>query len=104
MPLLSVQDIDVFYSEVQALWDVSLEVEQGEICTLIGSNGAGKTTSLKTISGLLQPASGSITFAGERIDGRPAHYIVERGVAQVPEGRRLWPEMTVEENLLLGAY
>ena len=104
MPLLSVQSVDVFYGEVQALWDISFEVEQGEICTLIGSNGAGKTTSIKTISGLLQPADGAITFAGDRIERVPAHRIVERGIAQVPEGRRLWPEMTVEENLLLGAY
>jgi len=104
MPLLSVQSIDVFYGEVQALWDVSFEVEQGEICTLIGSNGAGKTTSIKTISGLLQPADGAITFAGERTEGLAAHRIVERGIAQVPEGRRLWPEMTVNENLELGAY
>ncbi len=104
MPLLSVQNINVFYGEVQALWDVSFEVEQGEICTLIGSNGAGKTTSIKTISGLLQPADGAITFAGERTEGLAAHRIVERGIAQVPEGRRLWPEMTVNENLELGAY
>jgi branched-chain amino acid transport system ATP-binding protein len=104
MPLLSVQSIDVFYGEVQALWDVSFEVEQGEICTLIGSNGAGKTTSIKTISGLLQPADGAITFAGERTERLAAHRIVERGIAQVPEGRRLWPEMTVHENLELGAY
>jgi branched-chain amino acid transport system ATP-binding protein len=104
MPLLSVQNINVFYGEVQALWDVSFEVEQGEICTLIGSNGAGKTTSIKTISGLLQPADGAITFAGERTEGLAAHRIVERGIAQVPEGRRLWPEMTVHENLELGAY
>jgi branched-chain amino acid transport system ATP-binding protein len=104
MPLLSVLNINVFYGEVQALWDVSFEVEQGEICTLIGSNGAGKTTSIKTISGLLQPADGAITFAGERTEGLAAHRIVERGIAQVPEGRRLWPEMTVNENLELGAY
>ncbi len=104
MPLLSVQNINVFYGEVQALWDVSFEVEQGEICTLIGSNGAGKTTSIKTISGLLQPADGAITFAGERTEGLAAHRIVEHGIAQVPEGRRLWPEMTVNENLELGAY
>jgi branched-chain amino acid transport system ATP-binding protein len=104
MPLLSVQGIDVFYGEVQALWDVSFEVERGEIGTLIGSNGAGKTTSIKTVSGLLAPRAGTITFNGERIDRLPAHRIVERGIAQVPEGRRLWPEMTVQENLELGAY
>lgn len=104
MPLLSVQNIDVFYGEVQALWGVSFEVEQGEICTLIGSNGAGKTTSIKTVSGLLHPATGTITFAGQRIDRVPAHNVVEYGIAQVPEGRRLWPEMNVQENLLLGAY
>ncbi len=104
MPLLSVQQINVFYGEVQALWGISFDVEKGEICTLIGSNGAGKTTSIKTVSGLLQPRGGSITFEGERIDTLPAHRIVERGIAQVPEGRRLWPEMSVEENLELGAY
>jgi branched-chain amino acid transport system ATP-binding protein len=104
MPLLSVQEIDVFYGEVQALWDISFEVEKGEICTLIGSNGAGKTTSIKAVSGLQQPAQGTIMFDGERIDQLPAHRVVEQGIAQVPEGRRLWPEMTVEENLLLGAY
>lgn len=104
MPLLSVQQINVFYGEVQALWGISFDVEKGEICTLIGSNGAGKTTSIKSVSGLLQPRGGSITFEGERIDTMPAHRIVERGIAQVPEGRRLWPEMSVEENLELGAY
>ncbi|PLS82990.1 MAG: branched-chain amino acid ABC transporter ATP-binding protein [Chloroflexi bacterium] len=104
MPLLSVQQINVFYGEVQALWGISFDVEKGEICTLIGSNGAGKTTSIKTVSGLLRPRAGSITFEGERIDTLPAHRVVERGIAQVPEGRRLWPEMSVEENLELGAY
>ncbi len=104
MPLLEVEGIDVFYGEVQALWGVSLAVEQGEIVTLVGSNGAGKTTTIKTISGLLAPAVGTITFAGGRVDRMPAHRVVERGIAQVPEGRKLWPEMSVQENLELGAY
>jgi len=104
MALLAVQGIDVFYGEVQALWDISFEVNQGEIGTLIGSNGAGKTTTIRAISGLLPAAGGTITFDGERVDRLPAHQIVERGIAQVPEGRRLWPEMSVQENLELGAY
>ncbi|GAC1353583.1 MAG: ABC transporter ATP-binding protein [Herpetosiphon sp.] len=104
MPLLAVEGINVFYGEVQALWDISFEVEAGEIAALIGSNGAGKTTSIKTVSGLLHPTTGAITFDGKRIDRLPAHSVVGNGIAQIPEGRRLWPEMNVQENLELGAY
>lgn len=102
--MLDVSDIDVFYGDLQALWGVSLKVEKGEIVALVGSNGAGKTTTLRTISGLLCPRSGSVHFLDKRIDGIPPHKIVEEGVVQVPEGRRLFPQMTVKENLELGAY
>ena len=102
--MLQVSHIDVFYDEAQALWDVSFHVDEGEIITLVGSNGAGKTTSLKAISGLVPPAGGEIRFQGERIDRLRPHEIVGRGIAQVPEGRRLWPGLTVLENLEMGAY
>ncbi|MDR5694032.1 MAG: ABC transporter ATP-binding protein [Armatimonadota bacterium] len=102
--MLEVENIHVFYGEAQALSDVSFHVGEGEIVTLVGSNGAGKTTVLNTISGLLTPRSGSIRLNGVRLDRLPAHRIVELGVVQIPEGRRLWPNMTVLENLELGAY
>ncbi|RLE51214.1 MAG: ABC transporter ATP-binding protein [Candidatus Methanomethylicota archaeon] len=102
--MLVVDRINVFYGDLQALWDVSLKVEKGEILALVGSNGAGKTTTLNTISGILKPRSGKIEFMGKRIDGMPPHKIVELGIAQVPEGRQLFPEMTVLENLEMGAY
>ncbi len=102
--MLKVEGIDVFYSEVQALWDVSFEVGAGEIVTLVGSNGAGKTTTLKTISGLLTPRRGAITFNNARLDSVPAHRVVELGIAHIPEGRRLWPGLSVLETLELGAY
>jgi len=89
---------------VQALWDVSLSVTPGSAATLLGSNGAGKTTTLRVVSGILPALQGEVRFAGERIDGSAPHRIVELGVIQVPEGRKLWPNMTVEDNLLLGAY
>jgi branched-chain amino acid transport system ATP-binding protein len=98
-----VENIDVFYGDLQVLWDVSFEVNQGEIVALVGANGAGKSTTLKTISGLLSPTNGSITFLDQRLDQVPAHKIIEHGVAQVPEGRRLFPEMTVRENLIMGS-
>lgn len=104
MPLLEVQEIDVFYGDAQALANVSLTVEQGEIVTLLGANGAGKSTTLRTISGLLRPRQGSITFGGQRIDQVPAHRLVELGIAHVPEGRRIFPGMSVMENLYMGAY
>ncbi|RME49131.1 MAG: ABC transporter ATP-binding protein [Chloroflexi bacterium] len=102
--LLEVKNISAGYGDVQVLWDVSLHVEEGEIVALVGSNGAGKSTLLKVISGIVRPMSGEIFFAGERITGLPSEQIVARGIVQVPEGRRLFPEMSVEENLLMGAY
>ncbi len=101
--MLRVQDIDVFYGDLQVLWRVSFEVNKGEIVALVGANGAGKSTTLNTISGLLSPANGSILFLDQRLDQIPAHKIIEHGVAQVPEGRRLFPEMTVRENLIMGS-
>ncbi|MCL6522669.1 MAG: ABC transporter ATP-binding protein [Firmicutes bacterium] len=101
-PLLEVRGVTAFYGDFQALWGVDLEVREGEVVTLLGANGAGKTTTLRVVSGLLRPASGSVRFAGEEITGRPAHRIVELGIAHVPEGRQLFPLMSVEENLLLG--
>ena len=94
----------MFNSDAQALWDVSFSVNQGEIVTLVGSNGAGKSTTLKAISGLVPPSSGEILLEGTRIDRAAAHSIVEMGIAQIPEGRRLWPGLSVQENLELGAY
>ena len=102
--MLEVANIDVFYGDAQALWDVSFTVNKGEIVTLVGSNGAGKSTTLRAISGLAPPLSGEIRLEGIRIDHLPAHRIVEMGISQIPEGRRLWPGLTVAENLELGAY
>jgi len=102
--MLRIEGIDVFYGEVQALWDVSFEVGAGEIVTLVGSNGAGKTTALKTISGLLTPRGGAIYFNDTRLDAVAAYRVVELGIAHIPEGRRLWPGMSVLETLELGAY
>ena len=101
--MLEVQNIDVFYGDLQVLWDVSFEVEEGEIVALVGANGSGKSTTLKAISGLLNPANGSIRFLDQRLDQIPANKIIEHGVAHVPEGRRLFPEMTVRENLIMGS-
>ena len=103
-PILELRNVAAAYGDVQALWDVSFAVEQGHIATLLGSNGAGKTTSLRVISGLLPALEGEVLLRGERISGLSPHRIVELGVIQVPEGRHLWPNMTVEDNLLLGAY
>ena len=102
--MLKVDGISVSYGGTPALFDVSLEVNQGEIVSIVGSNGAGKSTILRTISGLLRPTSGSITFEGEVIDNVEAHQIVARGIAHVPEGRKLFSRLNVLENLLLGAY
>jgi branched-chain amino acid transport system ATP-binding protein len=102
--MLEIAGLDVFYDEVQALRNVSLQVGRGEIVTLIGANGAGKTTTLKAISGLLRPAAGQIRFEGEPIGGFSPDAIVARGIAQVPEGRRIFPQLTVEENLKVGAH
>lgn len=102
--MLEIDKIDVYYGDLQALWGVSLSIRGGEIVALVGSNGAGKTTLLKTISGLLRPTKGSITFKGIRLDQTPPHKIVGVGISIVHEGRRLFPEMTVLENLEMGAY
>ena len=102
--MLAVNDIDTLYGKIQALWAVSLRIDDKEIVALVGSNGAGKTTLLNTISGLLHPASGSIEFLGTRIDGLRSHAIVELGMSHIPEGRKLFPDMSVRENLEMGAY
>jgi len=102
--LLSVDKINVFYGDLQALWDVSFNVEKGEIVAIVGSNGAGKSTTLRTISGLLRPRTGSIQFLGESLGKIPPHRIVDLGVAHIPEGRRLFPLYSVMENLKMGAY
>jgi len=102
--MLEVSNIDTYHGKVQALWDVSLKIGEAEIVALVGANGAGKTTLLNTISGLLCPASGSVTFFGEKIDGSKPHTIAELGIAHIPEGRRLFPIMSVRENLQMGAY
>jgi branched-chain amino acid transport system ATP-binding protein len=104
MPLLEVKDIRTHYGAIEALKGVSLEVEEGEVVTLIGSNGAGKSTTLRSISGLTPASSGSVTFAGQEITRVPAHEIVSYGIALAPEGRHCFPRMTVRENLDLGAY
>ncbi|HSB35466.1 MAG TPA: ABC transporter ATP-binding protein [Thermoanaerobaculia bacterium] len=101
--MLEIRHIDVFYGDVQVLWDVSFEVKKGEIVALIGANGSGKTTSLATISSLLRPRKGSVTYEGEPIHTREPHDMVSLGIAHVPEARRLFPEMSVKENLLVGA-
>jgi branched-chain amino acid transport system ATP-binding protein len=102
--MLEVSDLDVFYGKSQALRHVSLKVEEKEIVALVGANGAGKTTLLNTVSGLLRPASGSVEFLRKRIDRLAPHSIMELGICQIPEGRRLFTDMTVQENLEMGAY
>lgn len=102
--MLKVDNLEVAYGNIKAIKGISLEVNQGEIVTLIGSNGAGKSTTLRAISGILKPRNGSITFNGERIDGVEGHEIVAKGICQSPEGRRIFPRMSVDENLDLGAF
>jgi len=102
--MLKVNNINTFYGKLQALWDVSFRVEEKEIVALVGANGAGKTTVLNTISNLLYPASGTVEFLGKRIDRMPAYRIVELGISHVPEGKKLFADMTVRENLEMGAY
>src|SRR5712691_6783547 len=102
--MLEIQNLAVNYGSIAALHDVSLKVETGQIVTLIGANGAGKATTLRTISGLLKARQGSIHYEGEEITNRPPHRIVERGISQVPEGRMIFANLTVRENLLMGAY
>ncbi|MFE6749666.1 ABC transporter ATP-binding protein [Kitasatospora purpeofusca] len=102
--LLEVQDLRVSYGKIEAVKGISFTVNQGEVTTLIGTNGAGKTTTLRTLSGLLKPTAGSITFDGQALSTVPAHKIVALGLAHSPEGRHIFPRMTIEENLLLGAF
>ena len=102
--MFEVKEIDVFYGDAQALYGLSLQVREGEVVTLVGANGAGKTTTLRAISGLLPVARGEIAFEGRSLVGVPAHRRAELGIALVPEGRELWPQLTVRENLELGAY
>jgi branched-chain amino acid transport system ATP-binding protein len=104
MSLLKVNDINVYYGNIQALKGISLEVNEGEIVTLIGANGAGKSTLLKTLSGLLKPKTGTIEYLGNSISGKQPQSIVKAGISHVPEGRRVFANMSVEENLELGAY
>lgn len=104
MPFLELKNIDVFYGDVQVVFGLSLKVEEGEVVSIIGSNGAGKSTLLKTISGLMEPARGEILFEGFPTHDQPPEKIVERGIVQVPEGRRLFALMTVKDNLIVGAY
>ncbi|MBI4790538.1 MAG: ABC transporter ATP-binding protein [Chloroflexi bacterium] len=102
--MLQVNQIDTRYGKIQALWEVCLRIEEGEIVALVGANGAGKTTLLNTVCGVLRPAAGSVEFLGKRIDGLSAHAIVDLGISQVPEGSKLFPDMSVRENLEMGAY
>jgi branched-chain amino acid transport system ATP-binding protein len=102
--MLELSNINTFYGKSQALWDVSLRVDEGEIVALVGANGAGKTTLLNTVCGLLRPSSGTVEYLGQRIDGLAPHSIVELGISQVPEGRKLFTQMSVAENLEMGAY
>jgi branched-chain amino acid transport system ATP-binding protein len=103
-PLLKLEGVQTYYGSIQALKGISIEVHEGEIVTLIGANGAGKSTTLRSINGLNHPRHGSIAFAGEDITDTPPHEIVRRGIAQSPEGRKLFPRMTVVENLEMGAF
>ncbi len=104
MAMLEIKDLEVYYGMIQAIKGISFEVNEGEVIALIGANGAGKTTILHTISGLIAPKKGSITFEGQELTKIPAHKIVENGLAQVPEGRRVFPSLSVLQNLKLGAY
>jgi len=104
MALLELRGVHIHYGGIEAVKGVDLDVEQGEIVTLIGGNGAGKTTTLKTISGVKRPSQGSITFAGKRIDGLPAHQVAGLGIGHAPEGRRIFGRMSVQENLQMGLY
>ncbi len=104
MNLLEVRGIDVFYGNVQALWGVSFDVTEGQIVTVIGANGAGKSTTLKTLAGLMKPKTGTVLFGGRDVTGLAPFELVEQGLVLIPEARQLWPAMTVLENLELGAY
>ncbi len=102
--MLELNNIHTYYGHIQALKGISLTVNEGEIVALIGGNGAGKTTSLRTISGMMKPKSGSLSYLGQNIAGVPSHEIMQRGMSHVPEGRRIFPQLTVRENLEVGAY
>ena len=104
MALLKVENLEVYYGVIRALKGISFEVGEGEIVTLLGANGAGKTTTMQSIMGLIHPKSGTVTYDGKNITGMPAYKIVKMGMTQVPEGRRIFAELTVYENLLMGAY
>ncbi len=104
MALLKVENLEVYYGVIRALKGISFEVNEGEIVTLLGANGAGKTTTMQSIMGLIHAKSGTVTYDGKNITGMPAHQIVKMGMTQVPEGRRIFAELTVYENLLMGAY
>jgi branched-chain amino acid transport system ATP-binding protein len=104
MSLLEVDDIEVRYGAIRALKGVSFEVDEGEVVALLGANGAGKTTTQKTVSGMMRPVAGEIRYDGERIDGLPAHDLINLGICHVPEGRRVFPRMSVAENLEMGAF
>jgi branched-chain amino acid transport system ATP-binding protein len=104
MVLLEIENLHSYYGHVHALKGISLEVEEGEIVTLIGANGAGKTTTLRTVSGLLPPREGRVVFDGQELNGVPAHQIVNMGISQAPEGRKVFATLTVQENLNMGAY
>ena len=104
MAILEVRDINVSYGNLQVLWDVNLKIEEGKIVALLGANGAGKTTLLNTMTGQLKPMSGEVVYKGERIDNLPADKIIEKGISYLPEGGRLFPDMTIKENLEMGAY
>ena len=102
--MLTIDKLNFSYGDMQVLWDIDLTVNEGEIVTVVGANGAGKSTTLKNISRLVRPSSGTITFQGENLQGLESHQVVERGIVQVPEGRKIFPEMTVLENLRMGSY
>ena len=102
--MLEVSNIDTHYGKIQALWAVSLKIDEKEIVALVGANGAGKTTLLNTITGLLRPSAGRVEFLGKSIYGLQSHTIVEMGISHIPEGRKLFPDMSVRENLEMGAY
>ena len=104
MKVLEVKTISVYYGDIQALWDVGFSVDEGRLVTILGTNGAGKTTTLKTIAGLLQPRSGQIRFNGSVVSGMPVHEVADAGISLVPEGRQLFPQLNVEDNLRMGSY
>lgn len=102
--MLQVNNLNTFYGQIQALWDICLSIDEGEIVAIVGANGAGKSTLVHVVSGLLRPTSGTITFQSQRIDGLSPNAIVELGISHIPEGRRLFTEMSIRENLEMGAY